>query len=171
MPMTIRETAPLTPNVTTPERRRAVSAAGVTIAVLLHGRDTGGQQTIIDYQARSGAPGPALHLHRLTHETFHVTEGRFNFVFPGERITAAPGTFVHVPPGVPHAFWNDSGEPARMTITFAPAGMEDYLVELLALANESAATGQDIRPLIAQLGRKYDQQVMGPSPGIKVAGR
>jgi quercetin dioxygenase-like cupin family protein len=163
----LADTVPLTPTVTSPGERQAVSAAGVTVTVLLRGRQTGGQQTIIDYTAVSGAPGPALHLHRRTHETFHVTEGRFNFVFAGERICAGPGTFVHVPPGVPHAFWNDSGEPARMTITFSPAGMEDYLVGLLTLASETATTGQDIRPLIEQLGRKYDQQVMGPSPGIR----
>lgn len=148
------------------EHQSPIAARGVSINVLLHGHDTGGLYSIIEYVAQSGAPGPALHLHRKTFESFQVLEGQFTFVVGKERLKAREGTFVHVPPGVPHAFWNDSGAPAKMIITLSPAGLEDYLKELLMLASEHADTGLDIRPLIASMGRKYDQDVLGPSPAM-----
>ena len=148
------------------EQQSPIAARGVSINVLLHGHDTGGLYSIIEYAAESGAPGPALHLHRKTFESFQVLEGDFQFVIGKERIAARAGTFVHVPPGMPHAFWNCSGKVAKMVITLSPAGLEDYLKDLLKLASEHADTGLDIRPLIASMGHKYDQDVLGPSPAM-----
>ena len=52
-------------------------------------------------------------------------------------------------------------------VTFAPSGLEKYLEELLALA-EKYPSPKDIRPLIEEIGGKYDQVVLGPSPAAQV---
>jgi hypothetical protein len=41
-----------------------------------------------------------------------------------ERIVAAAGTFANMPVGTPHSFTNESGRPARMLISVAPAGLQ-----------------------------------------------
>src|SRR5581483_2584421 len=93
---------------------------GVQVRVLLDGRQSGGQYSIVDYLALPGAPGPALHYHRQMEESFHIMQGQMQFQIGEKRIAATTGMFVHVPAGVPHAFWNATKEPARMTVTFGP---------------------------------------------------
>ena len=98
-------------------------------------------------------------------ETFHVVDGRLQFQVGEEQFTATTGAVLHVPAGTPHAFWNDGPAPARMIVTFSPGGFEDYLVELSQIASEYPHMSNDLRPLIARVGGKYDQVVLGPSPG------
>ena len=69
--------------------------------------------------------------------------------------------------GVPHAFWNTGAQPARFIGTISPGGFENYLIELFELASKHPVPTSDLRPLIAQIGDKYDQVVVGPPPGAK----
>ena len=120
---------------------------------------------MIQYILPPTGVGPALHWHRKMEESFHILEGTVNFQLGEERVTAAAGTFVHVPAGVPHAFWNTGPTLARMVMTFLPGGFEEYLWDLLQLAHSNAGNERDIQPLIAKMGEKYDQVVLGPPPG------
>ena len=42
-------------------------------------------------------------------------------------VAAPPGTFVLVPPGVPHAFTNHGSTPVRMFNIHAPAGFDERI--------------------------------------------
>lgn len=46
------------------------------------------------------------------------------FTLPDGEVSAPPGTFVLVPPGVEHAFRNDGEIPVRMLNIHAPAGFD-----------------------------------------------
>ena len=46
------------------------------------------------------------------------------FLFGDREVSAPPGTFVLVPPGVAHGFRNRSAEPVRMLNVHAPAGFD-----------------------------------------------
>ena len=46
------------------------------------------------------------------------------FVVEGEDVSAPPGTFVLIPPGVEHGFRNDGEVPVRMLNVHAPAGFD-----------------------------------------------
>jgi hypothetical protein len=47
-----------------------------------------------------------------------------------QRLVASAGTFANMPVGTPHSFKNDSGKPARMLISVAPAGLEKKSFEV-----------------------------------------
>src|SRR3712207_4772099 len=62
------------------------------------------------------APGRLLdtHRHQGEDDAFYILEGEMTCVLGSDRVTAGPGTFILVPPGVEHGFRSDSGEAVRM---------------------------------------------------------
>jgi quercetin dioxygenase-like cupin family protein len=77
-----------------------------------------------------GEPGAGPHFHREHVDAFYVVDGELTFRV-GASLTpvqAGPGTFVLVPPGVVHAFDNDSDAVARWLNFHSPStGFADYL--------------------------------------------
>ncbi len=71
--------------------------------------------------------GPALHSHQDEDDSFYMLEGELVFTVDGEEIVAGPGTFVLVPPDVPHTFANRGEAPARFVNVHAPAGFDRRL--------------------------------------------
>jgi quercetin dioxygenase-like cupin family protein len=71
-----------------------------------------------------------LHVHSLQEETFYVLEGECEWQVGSQLIRAGPGTFVFIPPGVPHNIGNGSDKPARMLLTVSPPGFEHYFEEV-----------------------------------------
>ncbi len=72
------------------------------------------------------APGRELepHVHPEEDDAFYIVEGEMTFLFGDRRVSAPPGTFVLVPPGVEHGFRNDRSAPVRMLNIHAPAGFD-----------------------------------------------
>jgi mannose-6-phosphate isomerase-like protein (cupin superfamily) len=68
--------------------------------------------------------GPDSHAHDAEDDSFYMLEGELVFTVDGEDVTAGPGTFVLVPPGVEHTFANRAEEPARFVNVHAPAGFD-----------------------------------------------
>jgi mannose-6-phosphate isomerase-like protein (cupin superfamily) len=64
------------------------------------------------------------HVHAEEDDAFYILEGELTFTFGDERVPAPPGTFVLVPPGVPHGFSNCADTPVRMLNLHAPAGFD-----------------------------------------------
>ena len=72
------------------------------------------------------------------------------------------GTFIFVPRGVEHAFWNEGNTEARLLSTVSPPGFEGYFEELaegLAAAGDDAQAAARLRE---RLSKKYDIEVVGP---------
>jgi mannose-6-phosphate isomerase-like protein (cupin superfamily) len=68
--------------------------------------------------------GPPIHQHSDEDDSFYMLDGELTFVVDGEEVVAGPGTFVLVPPEVPHTFANRGDEPARFVNVHAPAGFD-----------------------------------------------
>jgi quercetin dioxygenase-like cupin family protein len=64
------------------------------------------------------------HVHDGEDDAFYILEGELTFVLGGAEVTAPPGTFVLVPPGVEHGFRNDTEQPVRILNIHAPAGFD-----------------------------------------------
>ena len=64
------------------------------------------------------------HVHEREDDAFYILEGEMTFVLEDREVSAGPGTFVLVPPGVEHAFRNDGEVPVRMLNIHAPAGFD-----------------------------------------------
>jgi mannose-6-phosphate isomerase-like protein (cupin superfamily) len=72
------------------------------------------------------APGRVLeaHVHDAEDDAFYILAGELTFLLGAETVSAPPGTFVLVPPGVEHGFRNAGTEPVRMLNIHAPAGFD-----------------------------------------------
>lgn len=124
------------------------------------------------------APGfdVGAHLHDQAEEVFYVLDGELDLlafqpiaetnddwrtwrsktgatVFRG-----GPGSFMFVPAGCPHAFFNPGTVPARMLFLVSPAGHETYLQELGRLL----AAGPPDPAEIAALRRRHDIHQLTP---------
>ena len=62
---------------------------------------------------------------------------------------ATPGTYLFLPPGVPHNIANASDKPARVSMTVSPPGHEHYFEELA----ETVARGGAADPTDRELAR------------------
>jgi mannose-6-phosphate isomerase-like protein (cupin superfamily) len=71
--------------------------------------------------------GPELHEHDAEDDSFYVLEGELTITADGGEILAGAGTFVLVPPGVPHTFANRTDAVARVLNVHAPAGFDHRL--------------------------------------------
>jgi len=68
--------------------------------------------------------GPELHVHKDEDDSFYVLEGELTFSLDDDEVVARTGTFVLVPPGVPHTFANRGDTVVRMVNVHAPAGFD-----------------------------------------------
>ncbi len=68
--------------------------------------------------------GPEQHTHSAEDDSFYVLEGELTFTVDDDEAVAGPGTFVLVPPGVPHTFANRGDAVVRMVNVHAPAGFD-----------------------------------------------
>lgn len=68
--------------------------------------------------------GPELHVHDAEDDSFYVLEGELTFTVDGDDVVAGAGTFLLVPPGVPHTFANRGDAIARILNVHAPAGFD-----------------------------------------------
>lgn len=125
------------------------------------------------------APGfdVGAHLHQQAEEVFYVLEGELDLLafHPGAKangdwrtwksktgdtvLRGGPGSFMFVPAGCPHAFFNPGPEPARMLFLVSPAGHEIYLQELADLL---ATAGPPDQAEIAELRRRHDIHQVTP---------
>ena len=95
------------------------------------------------------------HVHRVQEETFYVVEGKCEWQIGDETVHAVPGTFVFIPPGVPHNVANATDRPARVIMTVSPPGHEHYFVELAEMVTRP---GPPDAKAIGELRRRYDTE-------------
>jgi quercetin dioxygenase-like cupin family protein len=128
------------------------------VFVKLPGSQTGGAFSLVEDNLKAEF-ALGLHEHRTHSETFYILEGGLKFFMDGKWFTAAKGTMVHIPAGVPHAV-KMAGGPGKSLMIFQPSFFEDYLAKLSSL---SAAEMND-GALQKQLAEQYDIFVLGGVP-------
>jgi oxalate decarboxylase/phosphoglucose isomerase-like protein (cupin superfamily) len=125
------------------------------------------------------APGfdVGAHRHQQAEEVFYILEGELDllaFEPAGDAggdwrtwesasgatvFRGGPGSFMFVPAGCPHAFFNPGTETARMLFLVSPSGHELYLRELTDLL---AAGGPPDQSEIAALRLRHDIHQLTP---------
>lgn len=132
---------------------RSVSLRGTEVTFKVRSDQAAGA-SCVEFAAVPGFD-TGLHVHSKLEETFYVLEGEFEIRTGDDVRRALPGTVMFVPPGVPHAFSNPTGAPARLLLLMSPASHDRYFVEL---ADILASTGAPDTDAIAKLRRKYDTE-------------
>ena len=125
------------PIINTPPQGRTIAVVGDVYRFLATGDDTNGKYALFEALVGPGG-GPPPHVHSREEEGFYVLEGKITFTINGERVVATAGTFANMPVGTPHSFKNESGKPARMLISVAPAGLEQMFIEVGAPLDKGA---------------------------------
>jgi mannose-6-phosphate isomerase-like protein (cupin superfamily) len=106
-----------------------------------------GSLAVVETTVEPGSPGPVLHVHDKTVDSFFVLEGTITFQIDVRTEDADPGTYALVPPGTSHTFFNPRDEPARVLNLMAPAGFERYLQEAAAADGPLDAAKYDFRAI------------------------
>jgi mannose-6-phosphate isomerase-like protein (cupin superfamily) len=98
-------------------------------------------------------PIAPLHLHRSEDEAWYVLEGRLGFRAGADEIEADAGRSVIVPAGMPHSYWNATGEPARYVIVMGP--------RTAALVAAIHALDPSERARLPALFEEHDSELLG----------
>jgi quercetin dioxygenase-like cupin family protein len=154
------------PTIRIPTQGRTVAVVGDVYRFMATGEDTGGKYALCEAIVPPGG-GPPPHIHSREEEGFLILEGEITFTINGERVVAKPGTFANMPIGTPHSFKNESGQPAKMLILVAPAGLEQMFFSVGVLLADGATTALpptkvDIDRLLA-LAPKYGVEILPPA--------
>ncbi|ODT16781.1 MAG: cupin [Kaistia sp. SCN 65-12] len=133
-----------------PDEMQGVVLRGQPMVFLVTGKHTR-HTSMFDWTIPAGF-ATGRHVHRVQEETFYLLEGECEW-HVGERvIRATPGTYLFIPPGMPHNITNVSGRPARVLMTVSPPGHERYFEELARIA----AQGAPDPDTLADLRNRYD---------------
>jgi quercetin dioxygenase-like cupin family protein len=148
-----------------PGAGRAVAVVGDVYRFLATGEDTGGRYALWEAVVPPGG-GPPPHVHSREEEGFYVLDGEITFTIGDKRLVAGAGTFANLPAGTPHSFKNESGRPARMLISVAPAGLEQMFFEFGVPLPEGSTTAlpptkEEIERLLA-VAPKYGIEIKLP---------
>lgn len=124
---------------------------------------TGGSFTVIDMRTAPGAGAPP---HTQTdQEAFLVLEGGLEIVRDGVVMNCRPGDFVHVPPGMPHAFRNPTDSVSRVLLINFPGDLHEKFFTLVGDALPPDSTdfpppGTPDFPHILEAGRACGIEIL-----------
>jgi mannose-6-phosphate isomerase-like protein (cupin superfamily) len=142
-----------------PGEGRAFNVGPDRVTVKADADRTSDALSMIEYEAAPGVPGPPPHVHRVVHEVWYILEGAVEFYSGDRTLRAGPGSFLHVPPGVPHTFANVGDGPARWIGIFSP-GRFSRLLEEIAKAFP-AEPGPPDEAQILRAFADYDTEIVG----------
>lgn len=130
--------------------------AGGPLTFKVRGEQTNGSLCVIENVVAPG-DGPPLHTHAHEDEAWYVVDGELRFKLDEDVRSAPAGSFVFVPRGARHCFQNIGHLPARILVSFTPAGMERFFDRFTALPE-----GSDIPAAFGEIGREVGMEVVGP---------
>ena len=136
------------PVIRMPDENKGVTLRGHPMVFLVTGEDTR-HTSMFDWTIPAGF-ATGRHVHRVQEETFYVLEGECEWHVGDRVVHATPGTYLFIPPGVPHNITNVSNRPARVLMTVSPPGHEHYFEELARLTEKGAPDPKAIGALRAR---------------------
>ena len=155
------------PTIAVPSRGPTVAVVGDVYRFLAMSEDTDGKYALWEAIVPPGG-GPPPHVHSREEEGFYVLEGEITITVNGEPVVATAGTFANMPVGTPHSFKNESGRPARMLISVAPAGLEKMFFEFGVPLPDGSTTAlpptkEEIEKLLS-IAPRYGIEILLPKP-------
>jgi mannose-6-phosphate isomerase-like protein (cupin superfamily) len=138
-----------------PGEAPSVQIGGLGAVHLVDAAATAGACTLVEHPLEARSLGSPIHTHRHEDELTYVLEGRIGLLLGDEEIEATPGTLVHKPRDVPHAFWNATDEPARLLELIVPAGFERFFDEIAVLFPEDREPTDEELARFAEISDRY----------------
>lgn len=104
-----------------PGEGRSLWVFGGLVTFYATGEETGGAFSLFE-EAVGPGDGAFPHLHHEEDQAFFVLEGEHEFECDGRTFPAPAGSFLYVPRGTVHSFYNVGTAPGRLLILSTPAG-------------------------------------------------
>jgi quercetin dioxygenase-like cupin family protein len=99
---------------------------------------------VCEARADAGTPSPPRHLHRRHVESFYVIEGSMTFESGEQDFLAEAGSWIQVPPGVPHTYTIVGDRPARFLNVHTPScGFGAFLRGLLEAGSDAERAARE----------------------------
>jgi quercetin dioxygenase-like cupin family protein len=110
--------------------------------------------------------GPALHIHSVQHETFHVIEGQLTVRVGEELVEAHAGDFLYIPKGVIHTYANlKEGTIARAVGNLSPGGFDKFVAELFGYQQTVSPPDPNV---VAEICARHKQVLVGPPLAVSM---
>lgn len=117
--------------------------------------------SVVEYLIPAGfSPPPVLHRQTREDAAVYILDGELHYWFADGDALAGPGTLVHLPRGGWNRWANEQDRPCRMLAIFAPAGFEQYFLELGAVAAAAKGDPAVLGEAIPRLRARYGDEEM-----------
>lgn len=121
------------PKIAQVDQAQVWSVLGVDHIIYVSGAETNSALVFAEVRMPPGSAIPR-HVHTREDEIFYVLEGKVGFTLDDREVVVGPETTFFGPRGVPHAYRCAGTSPARMLLSYAPAGLESMFKELAELS-------------------------------------
>ncbi|WP_146344596.1 cupin domain-containing protein [Phaeobacter marinintestinus] len=127
------------------------------LTIKLDAATTGERFALLEYDvAPNFVPPQVPHGHTKESQTIYLLEGELRFEFKDRTVDVATGTVLHIPENATFTWRNCTSSRARMLYIFAPAGLEQYFVDVQDVFKaRSGSTPADIAPYVEALWTQY----------------
>jgi mannose-6-phosphate isomerase-like protein (cupin superfamily) len=129
---------------------------GTLFEVKAAGKETAGVFSLIE-ELNPPGEGPPLHVHHREDEAFYVLEGEVTFQIGEKVIHAKTGAFVFAPRDIPHTYQVKGEIPAKLLTIMAPAGLEQFFIELGTPALERTLPPEAVATDIEKMHKLADE--------------
>ena len=122
---------------------------------VVEGPDTRNAYAVVEITVAKPGDGAPQHIHKEEDEAFYVLEGEVKILVGDRTIVGTPGTFVHIPNGMVHAYAHAGKTPGRFLVFISPAGFEQFFKEV---------AGPPDMDKVNAVAQKYGMEIVGPVP-------
>lgn len=122
------------------------------LTILKSSEETAGLYSVHELEVAPGG-GNMLHIHKGFTETFTAVKGVLGVQYNDRKMRLKPGESISVPPGTPHHFFNDTGNPIICNVKFTPghSGFEKGIAILYGLAGDGKTNAKGFPKSIVHL--------------------
>jgi mannose-6-phosphate isomerase-like protein (cupin superfamily) len=139
-----------------PADGKAGFLGSIGVRFMLDGEVSEGGFSLVEHPMSARALAAPLHRHTREDEYSYVLEGRMGALLGEDALEAGPGDLVLKPRGEWHTFWNAGEEPCRILEIIAPAGFEQFFVELVELGGVAEADPGILREMCERFELEMD---------------
>jgi mannose-6-phosphate isomerase-like protein (cupin superfamily) len=143
-----------------PGEGRHVELPGQSCTYKAVREETAGAYALIE--ATLIGSGPPQHIHHAEEEAIYVLEGEINIQVGNQTHHATRGSFVLVPRGTVHTYWNAGTTDPKILIIVSPPGFEQLFTEVVGDEVIDPAT---FVMRVSELAAKYQMEITGPPRG------